>query len=135
METLSLTPETDSNPVPTSYTIGLHAEEAVMQLLLRSGWSVLSHRCRTRWGEIDIVARRGGLLTFIEVKAAGPRRLDPLRVVDEKSQHRLRKAAVAWIATHHELQRNVESFRFDVAIVRYDEDRRLRGIERIPNAF
>lgn len=120
---------------PTSHAIGIQAEEAVIDLLARSGWRVLSWRSRTRWGEIDVVARRGRLITFLEVKAAGPRRVDPGRVVDERAQHRLRRAAVAWISTHESDVRDVQHFRFDVMLVRYGADRSIRSIERIQNAF
>src|SRR6187397_668374 len=47
-----------------------HAAEwrAVWRLRL-AGYSILARRYKTRVGEIDIVARRGGVLAFVEVKA------------------------------------------------------------------
>ena len=47
-----------------------HAAEwrAVWRLRL-AGYSILARRYKTRLGEIDIVARRGGILAFVEVKA------------------------------------------------------------------
>jgi hypothetical protein len=49
-----------------------HAAEwrAVWRLRL-AGYSILARRYKTKLGEIDIVARRGGVLAFVEVKARG----------------------------------------------------------------
>ncbi|MFT8634578.1 MULTISPECIES: YraN family protein [Novacetimonas] len=52
-----------------SHHKGLEAEQKVMDHLRAEGWTILAHRARTAWGEIDIVAIRDGLLVFTEVKA------------------------------------------------------------------
>ena len=39
------------------------------------GYRILARRFRTPHGEIDIVARRGGLIAFVEVKARASLRL------------------------------------------------------------
>ena len=48
---------------------GRAAEEAASAELARRGYRVLARNCRTRAGEIDIVAERRGTLVFVEVKA------------------------------------------------------------------
>lgn len=48
---------------------GHTAESACCWLLRSRGYRILARRWRSRAGEIDIVARRGNLLAFIEVKA------------------------------------------------------------------
>ena len=67
--------------------------------------------------ELDLVVRRGRRLAFVEVKAkGGPRLGDPLEMVTEEKQRRLRRAAEAWLAAHPQAV-GLEA-RFDVVAVR-----------------
>ena len=78
--------------------------------------------------ELDLVVRRGRRLAFVEVKAKSGERLgDPLEMVTEEKQRRLRLAAEAWLASHPECA-GLEA-RFDVVAVR------KTGVERLANAF
>ena len=78
--------------------------------------------------ELDLVVRRGRRLAFVEVKAKSGERLgDPMEMVTEEKQRRLRLAAEAWLASHPECA-GLEA-RFDVVAVR------KTGVERLANAF
>jgi putative endonuclease len=48
---------------------GRRAETIAVWWLRLHGWSILARRARVRGGEIDIVARRGRIIAFVEVKA------------------------------------------------------------------
>ena len=48
--------------------LGSQAEERAALLLLRAGCDILARNFRCRMGELDIVARRGGLLIIAEVR-------------------------------------------------------------------
>lgn len=50
-------------------TLGKQGEEAACAELSRRGYAILATRYRTRFGEIDIVARDGEVMVFVEVKA------------------------------------------------------------------
>ena len=50
-------------------TLGQHGEELACRHLQRAGCAILARRYRRRGGEIDIVARDGDTLVFVEVKA------------------------------------------------------------------
>ncbi|WP_186291809.1 YraN family protein [Ancylobacter moscoviensis] len=52
-----------------AFTRGLDAEAAAAALFEAEGFTILARRVRTPRGEIDLIARRDGLLVFIEVKA------------------------------------------------------------------
>lgn len=54
----------------TSYLSGLSAEEAVARSYEGGGASVLEHRWRGPCGEIDLIARSGSTIVFVEVKKA-----------------------------------------------------------------
>ena len=49
-------------------SLGRHGEDLACRELQRRGYDILARRFRTRFGEIDIVARDGATLVFVEVK-------------------------------------------------------------------
>nr|WP_314446413.1 YraN family protein [uncultured Sphingomonas sp.] len=55
------------------------------------GWNILAERVRTPVGEVDLVARRGKVLAFIEVKARATR----AAAEQSLNQARLRRVAAA----------------------------------------
>jgi putative endonuclease len=78
--------------------------------------------------ELDIVARRGRVLVFCEVKAKlGPGYGEPAEMVGAEKQRRLRRAAETWLAAHPDLS-GLE-LRFDVVAVG------RRSLTRLTDAF
>jgi putative endonuclease len=70
--------------------LGLEGETRACRALEAQGYRVLERRYRTRFGEIDIVARQGPMLVFVEVKTSGARRFgDPAAWVTTQKQRRL----------------------------------------------
>jgi putative endonuclease len=84
-----------------------------------------------RWfagAEIDVVARRGRVLVFCEVKSKSDDGFgDPFEMVDERKASRVRRAATAWLAAHPEL--DGLDVRFDVVA------ERAGRIEHLADAF
>ena len=70
-----------------------HKGEALAALWLQlKGWRILDRRVRTPAGEVDLVARRGNLVAFVEVKArASAAELD--FAIDERRLSRVAAAA------------------------------------------
>jgi putative endonuclease len=67
------------------------------------GYRILARNAWVAGYELDIVVRRGRRLVFCEVKEKGGDRFgDPLEMVDEEKQRRLRWAADAWLERHPE---------------------------------
>jgi putative endonuclease len=64
-----------------------------------TGWQILAHSYSAHGGEIDIVARRGDLVIFVEVKARKTRD-GALLAIDATKVRRISKAARHWIARH-----------------------------------
>lgn len=98
---------------------GLWAERLCRLSLRLRGWQVLAQGWRPRRGsgagEIDIIARRGGVIAFIEVKARGDAG-SALAAVTPRQQGRIARAAAAFLAQRPELARL--RVRFDVMVVR-----------------
>jgi putative endonuclease len=69
------------------------------------GWRILGANVWAGRNEIDLVARRGRSLRFVEVKEkGGPRYGDPAEMVTLEKQRRVRRAAALWLADHPELR-------------------------------
>lgn len=90
---------------------GLAAEQQAMRYLMSRGWTMLAHRWRVGRAEIDIVARRGALVSFVEVKARrGEGFGSPLEAITGAKRRELVKAARVWIDRHG---RPSDIYRFD----------------------
>lgn len=97
-----------------AYKLGLLAEQCAAWGLRLRGYRVLARRYKTPVGEIDLVARRGKTVIFIEVKAR--RDLSTaLQSVTPRMQNRIIRAANYFIAQH----RGLSDFdmRFDLVAI------------------
>jgi putative endonuclease len=70
---------------------GRRAETLAALFLRLKGWRILARRCRVPGGEVDLVARRGGTIAFVEVKWRD-NAADLDTAIDE---YRLRRVVVA----------------------------------------
>jgi putative endonuclease len=95
--------------------LGAAGEELAAAWYRDHGYEVVARNWRVREGELDIVARRGRLLVFCEVKT---RRTDaygsPASAVTADKQARIRRLASIYLRTEHVGPRRL---RFDVAAV------------------
>jgi len=79
--------------------VGLSAESRAAAYLVARGYAILARRFKSPVGEVDIVARRGAELLFVEVKAR--HRLDDAAAsVTPRQQRRIVAGAEAWLAAH-----------------------------------
>ena len=108
---------------------GLWGEELAEKYLLEKGFEIITRRYRTRYGEIDLIAKDNDVVVFVEVKA---RTLQthgtPAEAVTPEKQRHLTKAALQY------LQKNTGMdvpCRFDVVEIYLSS----RHICHIPNAF
>ena len=70
---------------------GRSAERIAGWWLQLHGWRILARRARVPGGEVDLVARRGRTLAFVEVKARG----DETAAALSLDRSRLKRVAVA----------------------------------------
>ena len=93
---------------------GRWAEAVCALSLMLRGYRILARRYRTPIGEIDIVARRGGLIAFIEVKAR--RTLGEAgESLSPRQRQRISRAASAFLQKEPSLQGFDQ--RYDVMLV------------------
>src|SRR3982750_1917325 len=84
-----------------AFRTGLSAESRAAAFLMAKGYRILAKRFRTRYGEIDIVARRRNLLAFVEVKARATLD-DAAYALTASQQARIIEAAQGWLVAHPE---------------------------------
>jgi putative endonuclease len=117
---------------------GAIAEDFVAHRLAAAGWEIVERNARTRYGEIDIVARDGRTLVFIEVKGArqgtqfGPER--PILSIDSRKQRRVRRLATAWMAERRD-QPPYDAIRFDAVGVTLDRTGLAVHVDYVKGAF
>ena len=97
-----------------AFRFGLSAESRAAALLIAKGYRILARRFRTPLGEIDIVARRRGVLVFVEVKARDSFDI-AAEAIGKRQQSRIIAAAQLWLAGHPEDA--MRDMRFDVVLV------------------
>jgi putative endonuclease len=117
---------------------GAIAEDLIAARLAAAGWEIVARNARTRYGELDIVARDGRTLVFVEVKGArenthyGPER--PILSIDFRKQRQVRRLATAWMSERRD-QPPYEEIRFDAAGVTLDRAGRAVAVDYVRGAF
>jgi putative endonuclease len=109
---------------------GNYGEAAAAGLLRAKGYEILNQNFRAFGGEIDIVAKDGDYIVFVEVKYR--RQLDygrPLEAVTRKKRRLLIRAAYGYLA---QKGCSDENCRFDIIEV---FGREMLHINHIENAF
>jgi putative endonuclease len=81
------------------YSRGHVSELLAAALLIAKGYRILARRHRTPMGEIDLIARRGRRLAFVEVKRR-PTWAEAEAAITPRQGERVRRAAEAWVARH-----------------------------------
>jgi len=113
-------------------TIGSVGEKIALEFLKGKGYKVIETNFRTPFGELDLVARRGDTLVFVEVKTRTTSSLGPpsLSVTWIKKRHII-KSALFYLKRRGRVDSN---WRIDVVSVKLDKSYRLENIEIIENA-
>lgn len=118
---------------PPNPDLGLWGETLVAHWLLAQGWSLLHHRWRSRWGELDLIAQQPSppsatgsrsptaTLVFIEVKTRGQQNWDAdgLLALTPQKQAKLWKTAELFLASN--ARYTDLPCRFDVALVAWQK--------------
>lgn len=82
--------------------LGLIGEDLAARELVSRGYAILERRYRTEYGEIDIVAREGETLVFVEVRAKASAEFGTAaESITDAKKRRVARMAVDYIARHH----------------------------------
>jgi len=113
---------------------GERGEEAAVRFLRRRGYEILERNYRGARYEVDVVAREGEVLAFVEVKArAAGRSQSGAEAVDWRKQRRIEQAARHYLMTHPEARDRV--CRFDVVLLEAEAGKKPKAKELLRDAF
>lgn len=110
--------------------VGKQGEEAVVAYLQKEGYSICARNFSGHYGEVDIIAQRGEVLAFVEVKARSSLYFNLSEVIVPSKQRKIIKTARFFIATNG--YRDMV-YRFDIALLAAQQN--SWDITYIPNAF
>jgi len=92
-----VTPPRPATARRRAHLFGLRAESVAALVLRLKGYQVIGRRFAAAGGEIDLVARRGDTIAFVEVKARGDLDAAASAIVEAK-RRRISRAALVWLA-------------------------------------
>ena len=122
----------DDLAVMDNRTLGERGEAIAAAYLKGQRFTIIERNFRCKGGEVDIIARDGKTLVFVEVKTRrtltfGP----PQMALTPFKQRQISKAALTWLAKKQQFN---ASARFDVIAI-VVPDHQVPEIEHIRNAF
>lgn len=92
---------------------GRQGEAEAAMFLAAQGWRIVAERVKTKAGEIDLVARRTGLIVFVEVKW----RARPASLADAIDERRLARVAAAVEIVWQDYATGGEDIRIDFILL------------------
>jgi len=111
--------------------LGKTGEDLACRELERRGYAIVARRYRRRGGELDIIARDGDTLVFVEVKTRGSRAFgDAVEAITAGKQRRMTRLALDYVMRHH---LSACACRFDVVAIHFEGG--AARIELFQNAF
>lgn len=110
--------------------LGSKGERVAARHLRRHGFRIITRGYRTTRGEIDLIARDGDILVFVEVKTR--RSGQPAEAVTPAKEQRLTLAALQFLKRFRLLETRS---RFDVVAIVWPDETQAPTIEHIRNAF
>ena len=116
------------------YVLGREGEERAKSYLVAQGYDILTCNYTCPWGEIDIIAREGDCLCFIEIKTRSGEAFGiPAEAIDKRKQKRLINAA-RFYCEGKPFQ--YKEHRFDIVEVYYQKkENQFSNIAIIKDAF
>jgi len=126
---VSATPVPGYSMTASHLALGAEGETRAADHLRRRGYRIVARNVRAGGVEIDLIARRGSVVAFVEVKTRSGRTLGPPELaVDARKRARLVRGAAAWL---HANRRATARARFDVIVCERDRAGRwtLRHLE------
>ncbi len=111
--------------------LGVKGEKFAARYLKKNKYKLFYRNFRTGFGEVDIIAEKGDIIAFVEVKTrTAGQMLDPSASVDQKKQARILSAANSYMSIYKVKKQP----RFDIAEVVVDQKGKF-SINYIENAF
>jgi putative endonuclease len=117
----------------TRSELGALGERHAARALRAAGLQILEGNFRTKRGELDLIAREGDTLVFVEVRTrTSTSTLTPLASVDARKQARIIHLAQRYLLVRHLPEC---SCRYDVVEVLATPEGKVLDVHHVPGAF
>ena len=110
---------------------GKKSESVAVAQLKKNGYQILERNYRTKMGEIDIIARDGDVIVFVEVKARQTTGYgNPKHAVTWTKQQKIARTALTYLKSTNQMDQKA---RFDVVAIQPAGNG--PSVEIVKNAF
>jgi putative endonuclease len=113
--------------------LGQWGEQFAGDYLAARGYTILDRNVRTPYGEIDLVARQGETIVFIEVKTRSSTEFGyPEEAITTKKREHLLRASQAYLQVHAE---SACDWRIDVIAIQRSKTEKIPELKHFENAI
>jgi len=113
------------------HNLGYYGETLATSYLETHGYTIIIRNFKARYGEIDIIAKKDGILVFVEVKTRiGEKFGKPEEAVSPRKLHEV-VITSAYYAMLHDLSN--ASMRVDLIAIALYEDRTVKYLKHLEN--
>jgi putative endonuclease len=109
---------------------GTDSEAMAVNYLKENGYQIIERNYRTKIGEIDIIAKDGDTIVFVEVKARKSRAYNPKEAVTNSKKRKISMVALYYLKSTRQINARA---RFDVVAI--DSAKNSGAVEIVKNAF
>ena len=113
-------------------------EDIACRFLMKQGYKIADRNYLKKWGEIDIVAQKAGLLHFFEVKSVMRKRGDGADFKPEENVHVLKRGRLRRVIQTYLAEKKVDintEFFFHVIVVYMNPVNRRASVSLIENVI
>lgn len=114
----------------TAIELGKTGEALAASFLQKNGYAILATNYRTKGGEVDVIASKGEVIAFVEVKTRKTAYFPIAQVVTQPKQKRIASAAFDYVK-NQAIRDHV--LRFDIVTIQKNDT--MHTLQHIPNAF
>ena len=115
-------------------SFGVYGENIAGKYLRKNGYKILQKNFRTKFGEIDIIAKENDVIAFVEVKTRESGEFaSPFLSIDKNKQKHIIKASLVYLKSKKILEKH--ACRFDVISVISNDTGSSNKVELIKDAF
>lgn len=113
--------------------VGMKGEIYALEYLIQRNFKILAHHFTTHWGELDIIAKMGRKICFIEVKTrVGDKNGKPFEAVGFYKLRSLKRAVNQYLLIHPEFEKY--RYTIDVISITLTPDLQIYSLKYFENA-
>ncbi len=115
---------------PDKKELGRTGEDIAEKYLIKHGYEILKRNLKTKRAEIDIIAKKNGILVFIEVRSKTNNNFGtPEETINKKKRWKLEQNARGYVS----FKKYQGIYRIDAICIIFDKDRKVEKLNHYEN--